>query len=75
MRKDIFKGRLVVGRVLQLDAAKRCTWGTEVESSVDKRIGDERVFVIAEVIDEIINSGRILRCIACQSISGFSCID
>ncbi len=61
--------------VLFSSMLRKVYMGTEVESSVDKRTGDERVFVIAEVIDEIINSGRILRCIACQSISGFSCID
>ncbi len=42
---------------------------------MDKRTGDERAVVIAEVIDDLINSGGILiRCIACRVCPHFSAL-
>ncbi len=58
VREDFLRGRLIVRRVLQLDAMKKVYAGADVEQSTDKRTGEERVFVIPEVINDFVDEFR-----------------
>ena len=58
VRKDFLRARLIVRRVLQLDATKKVYASTDAEQSADERTGDERVFVIPEVINDFVDEFR-----------------
>lgn len=56
--KDILGGRLIVGRVIQLNAKKKVYVGTEVERSADEGTGNKCVFAIPEAFNYFVDEFR-----------------
>ncbi len=57
-REDMLEGRFVMGYLLQFHAVKKVYAGAEVEQSADEGTGDERIFAIPEVIDDLLDEFR-----------------
>ncbi len=57
-REDMLEGRFVKGYLLQFHAVKKVYAGAEVEQSADEGTGDERIFAIPEVIDDLLDEFR-----------------
>ncbi len=64
-------GRLIIGRVLQLDAMKNVYAGPEVKQSADKGTCDKRVFVIPELINDFVDKFRRDTKLHCMSLTAY----